>query len=207
MQDRDVFAIIPAAGWSRRMGEPKLLLPLGEKTVIARLLETLDRPLIRCRAVVLRRNDESLLNEVKAAGAWAIRPAEDPPEMRQSVQFALSEIAEKFSPRESDGWLLVPADHPVLSRTVIDCLIANWQKTSAEILVPCREGHRGHPTIFSWRLAEQVPRIPAGLGLNWLVRSSGAVLQEVPMDDPAIFTDLDTPADYEALKKSFPAES
>jgi molybdenum cofactor cytidylyltransferase len=207
MKQRRLFAVIPAAGLSRRMGQPKLLLPLGNKTVIARLLETLDRPLIRCRAVVIRPNDQALADEVETAGGWAILPDSDPPEMRESVQFALSAIAERYSPQATDGWLLVPADHPVLSLAVIDALVEKWQTTDAEILVPCCQNRRGHPTIFSWRLAEQVPFIPADRGLNWLVRSSGAIVEEVSVDDPAIFTDLDTPADYESLKKSFPAES
>jgi molybdenum cofactor cytidylyltransferase len=207
MAERAVFAVIPAAGWSRRMGKPKLLLPLGEKTVIARLLETLDRPGIHCRAVVLRRNDEALRREINSAGGWTIQPDIDPPEMRQSVEHALAAIAERFAPQKTDGWLLVPADHPVLSVAVIDRLIAEWQNLSAEILLPTCQNRRGHPTIFSWSLAEEVPKIPADRGLNWLVRSSEATIQEVPVEDPAIFTDLDTPADYEALKKSFPPES
>jgi molybdenum cofactor cytidylyltransferase len=183
------------------MGEPKLLLPLGEKTVIARLLETLDRPQIRCRAVVLRRSDEALFDEVTAAGGWPIQPEVDPPEMRQSVEHALSAIAERFSPQKTDGWLLVPADHPVLSVSVIDRLIADWQNNSADILIPTCQDRRGHPTIFSWELAQQVPAIPVDSGINWLVHSSGANLRELPVEDPAIFTDLDTPEDYERLKK------
>ena len=185
------------------MGEPKLLLPLGEKTVIGRLLETLDRPGIRCRAVVLRRDNAELLKEVEAGGGWALQPDVDPPEMRQSVEYALSAIAEKFSPNPEDGWLLVPADHPVLSPGVIDRLIARWQATSAEILIPTCRSRRGHPTIFAWTLAEQVPEIPADSGLNWLVRSPGVRVEELPLEDPAILTDLDTPADYEALKNRF----
>lgn len=204
---RVVYAIIPAAGLSRRMGQPKLLLPLCGKTVIARLLETLDHPGIACRAVVLRGDDEELRREVANAGAWAIQPEEDPPEMRESVEIALAAIAQRFSPRPQDGWLLVPADHPVLSKAVIDRLIATWQTASSEILVPSWKGRRGHPTIFTWGLAKEVPKIPADQGLNRLVRSSETTCQELAIEDPAIFTDLDTPADYDALQRSFFDES
>ncbi len=205
MAERTLFAVIPAAGHSRRMGRPKLLLPLGEKTVIRRLLETLDRPGIRCRAVVVRQDDQDLIDEVIAAGGWAVRPAVDPPEMRQSVEHALAAIAEKFSPKPEDGWLLVPGDHPVLSASVIDRLLARWQTRSAEVLIPTCQGRRGHPTVFSWKLTEKIPQIPPDRGLNWLVHSLGSAVEEVPVEDPAIFTDLDTPADYDALRKSFGA--
>jgi molybdenum cofactor cytidylyltransferase len=189
------------------MGQPKLLLPLAGKTVIARLLETLDRPQIACRAVVVRQDDEALRMEVETSGGWVIAPEHNPREMRQSVEYALSAIRERFSPRPTDGWLLVPADHPVISVDVIDSLMAAWQLTSSQILVPTCQHRRGHPTIFSWELAERVPKIPKESGLNWLARHSGASLEEVPVEDPAIFTDLDTPSDYETLKNSFPTES
>ena len=52
-----LFAIIPAAGLSRRMGEPKLLLNLAGQTVIARLLNALDHPRMTSRSVVVRQSD------------------------------------------------------------------------------------------------------------------------------------------------------
>src|SRR5262245_30050661 len=36
-----VFAVVPAAGHSRRMGRPKLLLPLRGRTVVRCLIDTL----------------------------------------------------------------------------------------------------------------------------------------------------------------------
>ncbi len=207
MSEREIYAVVPAAGLSRRMGRPKLLLPLGEKTVLARLLEALDRPQVRCRAVVLRRSDDELRAEVDPSGAWAIQPEIDPPEMRDSVQYAISAIAERFDPKDDAGWLLVPADHPVLSVAVIDQMLAAWQTTRAEILIPTCQGRRGHPTIFSWKLADQLPGIPKDRGLNWLIHSAGATIEEVSIDDPAVLTDLDTPADYEALRQAFRTQS
>ena len=207
MEKRAIYAVVPAAGLSRRMGRPKLLLPLGGKPVIARLIEALNHSEIRTRAVVLRRGDGPLLEAVKAAGAWAIQPEDDPPEMRKSVEIALSAIEEKFSPKPADGWMLVPADHPVLSARVIEQMIEAWQRTTAGILVPVSNGRRGHPTIFSWDLADKVKKIPPNRGLNWLLRSSEWAIEELPIEDEAIFTDLDTPADYEALKRAFEGES
>ena len=59
-KDRQLFAVVPAAGESRRMGRAKLLLPVGEKTVIARLLDVLDREDVSACVVVIRPGDESL---------------------------------------------------------------------------------------------------------------------------------------------------
>src|SRR5260370_3045670 len=87
-----IFAIVPAAGHSRRMGRPKLLLPLGASTVIARMLAVLARPEIEATLVVVRPGDEPLRAAVAACGAIPLQPAVPPPEMRDSVEYALRHI-------------------------------------------------------------------------------------------------------------------
>src|SRR5260370_12639805 len=64
-----LFAVVPAAGQSRRMGRPKLLLPLGSDTVIGRMLALLRRPEIAATIVVVRPDDELLRAAVLAGGA------------------------------------------------------------------------------------------------------------------------------------------
>ena len=202
-----LFAIIPAAGHSRRMGQPKLLLPLGSETVLGRLLAVLRHPDIARTVVVVRREDTELKAVVEAAGATAIQPAVDPVEMRNSVEIALQFLAEQDRPTDEDGWILVPGDHPVLDTAAIDSLIRRWQASPCPILIPTFQGRRGHPTFFQGSLAAEVPRIPADCGLNWLVRQHAAEIIEHPVDCPAVLTDLDTPEDYARLLAMYGGES
>lgn len=202
MGDR-IFVVIPAAGHSRRMGRPKLLLPLGDKTVLERLLGALDLPGIAARLVVVRKDDDSLASLASAAGAKLVRPNVDPPEMRSSVEHALRALQRDFAPASDDGWMLVPADHPVLDRGVVERLLTAWRDSGAEILVPTCGGRRGHPTLFRWRLAKDVFALPADAGLNRLLRDRAADVREVPIDDPALLIDLDTPEEYDALRRRF----
>jgi molybdenum cofactor cytidylyltransferase len=195
-----MFAVIPAAGESRRMGRPKLLLPLGDKTVIALLLEVLDQPAIADRFVVVRADDEPLRAAVTTAGATVVTPDVPPPDMRASVQAALDEIARKHSPSDEDGWLLVPADHPVLWAEVIELMQRRFDRGDCRILVPTCEGRRGHPTIFGWELTKEVADLPTDVGLNTLLRIHADDVVELPVDDPRILIDLDTPEDYRKLR-------
>ena len=196
-----LFAIIPAAGHSRRMGQPKLLLPLGGTTVIERVLTVLDHPAIAARCVVVRASDAPLTETVRRAGGLALHPPVDPPDMRASVHFALETIQRDFSPRADDGWLLVPADHPVLDRRLIETLIVTWERDRPPILVPLVGNRRGHPTLFRWSLAREVASIPADLGLNWLLSEHAREVSELPVEGDAALTDLDTPEDYERLRR------
>ncbi len=195
-----VFAVIPAAGLSRRMGQPKLLLTLGQETVIKRLLRVLGQPTVHECFVVARASDSALADEVRRCGATLVQPESDPPDMRDSVSIAVDEIERQLSPNADDGWLLVPADHPVLDSAVVEQLLTRWGQTDADILVPTFNEKRGHPTLFRWRLAQLIDSIPEDRGLNWLVRESGAVVEELPLESETVLMDLDTPDDYAALQ-------
>ena len=181
------------------MGQPKLLMPVGSKTVIERLLAVLTDAGVEDVVVVCRREDSELHATVKKCEATVVQPDTDPPDMRTSVAHALDWIRSTIKPEESDGWMLIPADHPVLTTTTVSQLIQAWKESSADIVVPVHDGRRGHPTIFGWPVAQQVASIPSNQGLNQLVRDASNTLLEVRVDDPTVLFDLDPPGDYERM--------
>lgn len=199
--ERRLFAIIPAAGHSRRMGRPKLLLPFGETTVIGRLIEVLSAAEMAGVFVLVRPDDEPLAEEVRHAGATVVQPAEPPAEMRVSVEHLLATIARQYAPADDDGWLLIPGDHPLVTHETLSQLITSWHANPSAITLPVIDGRRGHPTLFPWPLAEHVAGLPADVGVNHLLRSSDIEVNEVSVTDPAILLDLDTPDDYERALK------
>jgi molybdenum cofactor cytidylyltransferase len=182
------------------MGKPKLLLPLGAGTVISRMLALLRRSEISATLVVVRPDDDALRAAVLAAGATALQPDRAPPEMRDSVEFGLRQLEAGFQPAADDGWILIPADHPLLDSAVLDRLINAWFAGGDKILVPVHGGRRGHPTIFPFRLAHEVYSLPPDQGLNSLLRREPDRIREVEVESPAILADLDTPEDYARLQ-------
>lgn len=199
-----LLAIIPAAGKSRRMGQPKLLLNIAGQTVISRVLAALKQAGVLRILVVVRPSDEDLIREVRLAGGEVVIPPADPEEMRQSVEYALQSIrdhAVKGHPYA--GWILVPADHPTLNPSVVQRLIAAWSHRPQQIGVPVFNGRRGHPTIFPWSLVDEILSMPADQGLNQLLRSKPEGVLEVDIPDSQILNDLDTPDDLRRLLESF----
>lgn len=194
--DRRVFAVIPAAGHSRRMGRPKLLLPLAGQTVIARLVHALKSGGIDDVFVLAREADASLREELSRLPCITVTAAVDPEEMRHSVELLLQEIRQRCQPRDSDGWLLIPADHPFVEVDVLRRLTELECQHPEKVIIPTHDGQRGHPTLFPWSMATLVPEIPPGHGLNWLVRRESSRIVEVPCPEPSVLFDLDTPQDF-----------
>jgi CTP:molybdopterin cytidylyltransferase MocA len=186
------------------MGEPKLLLPAGDGTVISLFLGALAVPEITETVIVIRKDDVRLKHAVDQVASiqgtkvTIIQPDVDPPEMRTSVAHAITHLKRSRAPNSRDACLLSPADHPALDRNLIVSLTRRWQTIEEQVLVPACQGLRGHPILLSWELAARIDTIPAGEGINWLVRQSPTAELEVPSAE--IFADLDTPDDYTAFQ-------
>jgi molybdenum cofactor cytidylyltransferase len=203
---RRIWAVIPAAGFGRRMGQPKLLLELQGRTVIARLVESLRAAGCESIWVLAREDDPALLTALSALPVQAVVTAIPTPDMRASVQVLLRAIEDAAAPRLEDAWLLCPADHPIMNPAIIRSVLQAGQRRAEAVVIPVHAGRRGHPTLFPWRLAARAVDIPADAGLNWLLRQPGVVVEELPVAEDSILRDLDTPADYERLQSDFAAE-
>lgn len=191
-----LFALIPAAGRSRRMGTSKLLLPWQGTTVIEHLVGTLTRPEIAAVVVVTRPDDFKLHAVLQRTSAIVVVPDHEPPDMRDSVELGLQAIRQRFAPADNDDWLLIPADHPLLEPNVLDGLLRRWSRGDCEALVPTYDNRRGHPTLLRWSLAARVEQLSRDVGINALLRSSPNLVTEWPTDRESVLADLDTPEDY-----------
>ena len=193
-----IAAVVPAAGQSRRMGRQKLALRLGDRTVLERIVATLRTAEIDPIIVVLGPDTADLAAVAANAGAQVCTLAERTAEMRATVEFGLRYLEERFQPHPDDAWLLAPADHPSISPAVIQALSEQFRRSpSRPIIVPVHAGHRGHPTLFAWRQVEAIRALAAGEGINALLASHFNDVIELPVDDPGILIDLNTPADLQ----------
>jgi molybdenum cofactor cytidylyltransferase len=184
------------------MGRPKLALPLGERTVLEHVIDSLRRAEIADILVVLAPHAAELAAPARAAGARVYTLPAETADMRSTVERGLDRLEELFRPNAADSWLLMPADHPTLDPVVVRQLLkARRAHPAFSILVPTFEGHRGHPALIGWPHVAGIRALEAGLGLNVYLRRHAAETLELPVASAAILCDLDTPEDYERLLK------
>ena len=192
------FAIVPAAGHSTRMGQPKLLLPWRGRTVIEHTLAAWRAGGVTRTIVVTRPGDADLAAISSSTGAEVLTPAVAPPEMKDSIRAALEHLARVDSPTDADVWLLAPADMPWLSPSVIRKLLESHTPMVPRILVPVQGTQRGHPVLFPWPWAKLLDTLASHEGINSLLtRHSWTPVQ---VADGIIHGDLDTPEDYEKMQ-------
>lgn len=189
------FAIVPAAGVSARMGQPKLLLPIDGKTLLERTISAWQQSGVDRVFVVLRADDAALAKLAASTGATAVIADPPPADMKASVRAALEYISLDAKPRASDVWLTAPADLPSLSAEAARHLLAAHDLRSPQVLVAAHQNRAGHPVLFPWSWAEKVAHLADDEGLKALVEQADATLIEC--GPAAVGRDLDTPEDYQ----------
>jgi molybdenum cofactor cytidylyltransferase len=203
MANPQFFAVVPAAGRSERMGQPKLLMRLGGSRLIEHVLAALAAPkCVREIVVVLRPDADELTSVVQATGATALRLPQPTGDMRASIEFGLDYLESRYRPAPDDGLFVTPADHPSIPASLLEAQVAAFVAGQSPIIVPRAGIRRGHPLLMAWRHTASLRALPPALGLNALLQSPPAPLIEIvtPRDDAAY--DIDTPADLERYRQT-----
>ncbi len=198
-----IAAVVPAAGRSERMGRPKLILPLGGGTVIARVIWALREGGAETIVVVAPPEEfdgaEVLADEARRAGAVVVVAGSATADMRASVELGLDRLRSGPTP---SAVLLAPGDSPGITAELVRQIVARAAAEPASIVVPRYRGRRGHPVALPWDLAAEIRGLPTGTGVNALLAARADRVVMLDVDDPGTTADLDTPGDYRAWLES-----
>ena len=187
----DVAAIVAAAGLSRRMGSCKQLLQLGGKTALARCLETLLAGGVREIVVVVGVEGVFVAAE---AGRFPVRivvnsdPAGDMASSLRVGRAALSAAARAV--------IVALCDYPLVQPATVAELTTAHAMEPGRIVIPSHGGRRGHPLLIPRTVLEE---LQDELTLRDVVRRDQRRVSFLPVEDPGILFDMDTPEDYRHL--------
>lgn len=182
-------AVILSAGASSRMGRPKALLPYREGTFLEHLMEVTRHPRVGVTRVVL------------GAGAEVIRSLGklDPASVVLNLAWEQGQLSsiwaslQSLEGIETDGILLCPVDHPLVSATLVSELIEQFYQQEKTIVLPTYKGRRGHPVIFSSALYAELLAAPADKGARSVVWAHAGDVLEVPTDEEGVVLNLNDP--------------
>ncbi len=186
---RGIAVVVLAAGGSTRLGRPKARVDFGGRSALDRLLAVLRACGIERGAVVTGEHGAELRAVIDPAPfEWMANP--DPAAGRLgSLQIGLSRVA------AGDDVLMWPVDRPLAGEATVRALMGAGTGAAdpeAAVIVPVAAGRRGHPILLRASLRPALLAAPPDAILRDVLRATGAVRLEVPVDDEGIHFDLDT---------------
>ncbi len=194
-----VAAILPAAGYSSRMGRFKPLLPLGNTTVIQRLVSLLFQAGIRNIAVITGHRAADLEEQLASSPAETIFNPDYPRGMFTSVLAGTAALDPAI-----EAVFILPADIPLIRKNTLLQLMHTFHSTESSIIYPVFKGQRGHPPLIRRDLLNTAQSWNGDGGLRAFLQEHDALAQESMVPDQGILLDMDIPEDYDKISEQFP---
>jgi len=191
-----ICAVVLAAGRSTRMGAQKLLLPLGGKPVIRRIVDELLATALGDIAIVVGADGVPIRNALDGCKVRFVTNPDPQSDMLASIRCGL-----RVLPDSCTGVMVVLGDQPGITRALLSQLIAAFVRKGRGIVAPERGGHRGHPVIFAVRYLEELLRKHDDTGLRGLLAAYPDDVEKVAVQEGGLLDDMDTLEDYMRIKE------
>ena len=194
----DVTAIVTAAGESTRMGRPKALLQWEGVTLIDYQSSSLLSGGVTDVVIVLGHEADRIQPNYKTSSVRYVVNSNYRQGRSASI---LAGLREGESNTTSIMLLGVGQPRPpsIISE-VLDCHKTN----QALITSPLDQGRGGHPLVFSALLRPELETITEEQqGIRALFKTHPKDIVEVPINNPIVCLDLNTPEEYEKARSRY----
>ena len=195
-----VSALVLAAGTASRMGTPKQLVRLGEKTLIEHTLGQVRAAWgIGEVVVVLGAAAEEIRPLVgDVAGTTVVVNEAYAEGMGRSLQCGLKALDGR-----ADAVLVVLADMPLVRAETLDQMIAEYEAHGPQILIPTYRGFRGNPVLLDRTVFPEMAGLKGDTGCRAIFGDHLENIRKVAVEDAGILLDADRPRDVNLLREIF----
>jgi molybdenum cofactor cytidylyltransferase len=191
--NEDIVALVLAAGMSRRMGKPKMVLSWRDTTVIGQVVQTLLNAGISNIFIITGGDEENTVNSLKNFQVrFLSNPKFENGEMIDSVRVGLMNL-----PNHIKAALIVLGDQPQIECETIKSIITAYRELNSKIIVPSFQMKRGHPWLVDRKHWDDIVNLESKKNLRDFFSNHSTSILYVNLTNPTILYDLDTPEDYE----------
>ncbi|MEG2322983.1 MAG: histidine phosphatase family protein [Anaerovoracaceae bacterium] len=195
MGNKNVGVCILAGGYSSRMGAFKPLLPLGDETVIERLIHVAKGAEIG-HIVVVTGHERELIQPIifKENVLEAYNPR-----FSKGMFTSIQKGIEK-SLNSLDGVFIIPVDCPLVTSDILRQMMEHFKPGEEDFRVPCYRGKKGHPLLVPSRYLKDILSYDGNQGLKGITDKYFSKMMRIETGDERVLLDMDTPKEYEEIK-------
>lgn len=178
------------------MKRRKLTLPLAGKTMLEHAIEALLASPVDLVVIVMPPGgfpELEIHENERLKIAVSARPEEG---MSSSLRAGLDVL-----PESTRAVLVALADKPLVRPESIQAVIHEFESAHMPIVYPTYRGRQGHPVLIARSLFGEVQALRGDVGAKRLLERHAAQSLAVPVEDAGVVQDVNTPADYAALRR------
>jgi molybdenum cofactor cytidylyltransferase len=187
----EIWSIILAAGESKRMGSPKMLLPFKGRSMIENVISNISKSKADEIIVVLGAYFDELSLLMKRLDVSYCFNDNYMKGMLSSVQCGFKNLPQNYK-----AALVFQGDQPLIPPAVVDRVIDEYIRSGKGIIVPVFNSRRGHPLLVDKKYRDEIEKLLPDEGLHSLLDKFGEDLLEVETGEPGILRDFDTYDEY-----------
>ena len=189
-----ISAIILAAGQSKRMGQPKMLLPWGSSMVIEQVISTFLNAGIEDLIVITGGAQDQV---ERAIAPYPVRKIHNESyaagEMLSSIQCGLRALSS-----QTQAALIGLGDQPQVQEKNVRLICEAYRAGKSRLIVPSFQMRRGHPWLVAHPFWEEILALKPPESPRDFLNRHAHEIHYVSVDTPSVLADLDTPEDYRA---------
>ena len=192
-----IAAVVLAAGASTRMGTAKQLLQIDGHPLAQHVLDNVQRSGVGEIILVLGHSAEVIQRELKLEGAKVVLNENFLQGMGTSLKSGLAAVNS-----EVQAALIILADQPFVRPETLDQLIAEHERTRAQIVIPTYRGFRGNPVLLDRSVFPEVMGLSGDIGCRAIFGEHQDGIVKLEVGDVGILLDIDQKSDYESFRNS-----
>jgi len=196
--DKNIAAVILAAGESSRFGKPKQFLAFRGKTLLGQIADAARDANCAPIIVVAGSEKDEVEHELIAANVTIVQNKHWTRGIGSSIRAGIRHLIDVDS--NADAAVLLVCDQPFVNSAVIKRLSALHERTNKPIVASSYANTLGVPALFDRSCYQELLALDDAAGAKAIILSNRERVAEFPFPEGNL--DIDTVGDWEKVKSS-----